>query len=218
MSCLYLSPHLDDAVWSCAGLMMRQRAAGRPFAVATMFTASSVWEYVLHYEKRREEDQAALERAGGAWLHMGFTETPYWHEPASSLPDRKQAQEAIIQSLAYFNPSVLYVPLGIGDHRHHLFLRSAVEALPFKPRVIYYEDRPYVFSRNPKINPLMKAVDTVRVDPSAFGRLCKLIGSYRSQLQDMSWDAEGFVRAGLEYNSERGEERGFYIERYWGLV
>ncbi len=44
---IYLSPHLDDAVLSCGGLIYSQAAAGEPVAVITLFAASPPSDHPL---------------------------------------------------------------------------------------------------------------------------------------------------------------------------
>lgn len=76
---LYLSPHLDDAVLSCGGLIHRQRAAGDPVAVMNLCAGSPglaelsplARQYLGSEEdprdvlaRRRAEDRATLARLG----------------------------------------------------------------------------------------------------------------------------------------------------------
>ncbi|MFF7790420.1 PIG-L family deacetylase [Streptomyces sp. NPDC007991] len=84
-----LSPHLDDAVLSCGGLM--SHAAGRTHVrVVTFFTEAGAPPYTLSgrrylrqagqpdaerlYRDRRAEDREVLERLGVDWRHLGLSD------------------------------------------------------------------------------------------------------------------------------------------------
>lgn len=83
---LFLSPHLDDAVLSCGGLMGALAAQGN-VSVVTVFTEAAPPPHTLAarsflrqcgahdaedlYRQRRAEDRAALERLGVRHVHLG---------------------------------------------------------------------------------------------------------------------------------------------------
>ncbi len=102
---LYLSPHLDDAVLSCGGLIHRQVQAGEPVLVLTVFAGDpppgprSDFATLLGHlwqapddpmAVRRAEDEAALTRLGASWLHWGYADAVYRSAPGGELcyPDR----------------------------------------------------------------------------------------------------------------------------------
>ena len=87
MQHIYVSPHLDDAMFSCGGLIRRQRAADEPVAVLTLCagwpTSSELPPLAQHYHaawgnqpdvvsRRRAEDAAVL-RQWGVTAHHGDT-------------------------------------------------------------------------------------------------------------------------------------------------
>jgi LmbE family N-acetylglucosaminyl deacetylase len=85
---LFVSPHLDDAVFSCGALLARL-ARTCPVTVVSVFTAAAPPARSglaarkqlrgvggigaeAHFAERRAEDIAVLEQAGAAWVHLGF--------------------------------------------------------------------------------------------------------------------------------------------------
>ncbi|MFF7891648.1 PIG-L deacetylase family protein [Streptomyces sp. NPDC007907] len=94
-----LSPHLDDAVLSCGGLM--SHAAGRTkVRVVTFFTEAGAPPYTLSgrrylrqvgqpdaellYRDRRAEDREVLERLGVDWRHLGLSDCLFRRKPGAS--------------------------------------------------------------------------------------------------------------------------------------
>jgi len=84
----FVSPHLDDAVFSC-GALLAQLATTCPVTVLTVFTAAAPpprsgmaarkqlralggIDAETHFAERRAEDVAVLEEAGARWVHLGF--------------------------------------------------------------------------------------------------------------------------------------------------
>lgn len=89
---VYLSPHLDDAVFSCGGRIWRQRQAGEPVLVVTVFAgvrepdaALSPYARQLHQrwghpaavEERRGEDRGAMALLGAEGVHWPYIDCIY---------------------------------------------------------------------------------------------------------------------------------------------
>src|SRR5215216_7667166 len=78
---LFLSPHLDDAVFSCATRILRESETGADVIVATVFSharrRSPQWS---EYVTRREEDQRALHLLGARPRWLGLLDAP-WRNP-----------------------------------------------------------------------------------------------------------------------------------------
>lgn len=90
---IYLSPHFDDAVFSCGGTIHRQRRAGKKVLVITVFSAapdenaplSTLAEgFHRHMDSgndpvaiRRREDTEALNRLGASFRHFDFKDAVY---------------------------------------------------------------------------------------------------------------------------------------------
>jgi LmbE family N-acetylglucosaminyl deacetylase len=168
---VFLSAHLDDAVYSCGGLIHHQVQAGQACSVLTVFAGSpppgelSAFAEELHTRWgtpegpaaiRREEDLEACARLGAAALHFGIPEALYRQgQDAKPLypseeaifgsvhPEDRPIVSALTEALGEVGlaGSQVYVPLAIGGHIDHKILRAAAEALA-QP-VWYYRDLPY---------------------------------------------------------------------------
>lgn len=167
---IYLSPHLDDAVFSCGGRIALQVRQGLSLWVVTVFSGSptgplSDFARLLHAgwglegedapAVRRKEDREALALLGAAAVHWDFEDCVYRRTPDgrwlypdwASLwgpiaPEEAALTEALAQRLGALPPSAVWVvPLGAGRHVDHRHLRRAVEMTG--RACLYYEDYPY---------------------------------------------------------------------------
>ncbi|HMK09521.1 MAG TPA: PIG-L family deacetylase [Anaerolineales bacterium] len=176
---VYLSPHLDDAVFSCGGLIARQISSGDEVQVVTVFSGDppvgelSALAYELHRRwggegspmgLRRAEDLVACGRLGASVVHLGFADAIYRRGPGG------EAFHPDVESL-FLAPSVeeeehigvigesmgrsvaagaeVYVPLGVGSHVDHLITRRAAERAG---RVHwYYREVPYILRPSPRV-------------------------------------------------------------------
>jgi LmbE family N-acetylglucosaminyl deacetylase len=168
---LYLSPHLDDAVFSCGGLMAMQDARGEPISVLTVFAGDppdyriSPLAAELHARwgkagppiaMRRAEDRLACARLGASVVHLDYADAIYradeagrplyTNEEALFGPhDSSETQliEALQESLREMGSSqaTIYCPLGYAGHVDHRITRLAAERLG-QP-LYYYADFPY---------------------------------------------------------------------------
>lgn len=98
--CVFVSPHLDDAVLSCGNLMLELVRRGVPVTVVTVFTEAgekpetfSVKAFLRQcgvsdaralFAIRREEDRSVLEGIGARWEHLGFPDA-MWRKKPSGL-------------------------------------------------------------------------------------------------------------------------------------
>jgi len=156
---VYLSPHLDDAVLSCGGLIHRQAAQGTRVLVVTIFAGHpppdrlSAFAAAIHARwgtghepsvERRREDRAALDILGADFLHLDYLDAIYRFDGDSFLylsdeelfgsphPLDAGLSEQVKSSLSEALPlhqSSLYAPLGVGDHVDHQLVRRALLSL-----------------------------------------------------------------------------------------
>ena len=122
---LIVSPHLDDAVLSCGGLIARRPGAhvvtvfaGRPASVDT--DVLTEWDRECGFAPgddvvglRRIEDEHTCAALGAVAVWLDFVDGQY-HEPAP-LDRVTAALEATVAELA---PDEVFVPLGL-LHRDH---------------------------------------------------------------------------------------------------
>lgn len=151
---LFISPHLDDAVFSCAGMMRRLAEDGWQVLVATVFSEGGD-----EHPQRRAEDLDAAEKLGFEVLHLGFKDAPFrepgnhtlrdilfgWH-PADSATVLAVA-DALLALRVKRAPSRVFVPMGVGTHVDHRIVHEAALAVGWGSEVSFYEDRPYAYAR-----------------------------------------------------------------------
>jgi hypothetical protein len=131
---LLLSPHWDDAVLDCWGLL----SSARELQVLNLFAGvppagrAGVWEAVAGVRDSAErargriaEDALALSRAGRSALNLPMLDAKNRRRaPAGELGTLDEAVGAAVASA-----SRVYVPAGIGGHADHLLARSYGRAL-----------------------------------------------------------------------------------------
>jgi LmbE family N-acetylglucosaminyl deacetylase len=168
---LFLSPHLDDAVLSCGGLIYRHSNVGDTVTVLTVFAGDPLTGDLselasrLHQrwgiagpsvELRREEDRAACAQLGAQICHFAFPEAIYRKDPKDrwlypseasifqAVADQdEQLTMEIVQQLSerMRDADEIYSPIGLGGHVDHLLTRRAVEKVGVD--LDYYSDFPY---------------------------------------------------------------------------
>jgi len=168
---IYLSPHLDDAVYSCGGKIAQDVQHGDSAAIWTIFAGDPTSELTpfareLHARwgigveavaKRRAEDTAACRKLGAESRHLSYPDCIYRIIPESgepvitmnedlftAAPGREEGLVRQIRNeLLRLNPQQLPMacPLGIGLHLDHRIVREAAERTGLP--LIYYADFPY---------------------------------------------------------------------------
>jgi len=154
---LYISPHFDDVVFSCAGKILDDVRNGFRVVVATVFSEGGR-ENTADYHRRNKENNLALEILKAEGINLGFLDAPHRHayynsfrkiilerHPSDNADFVTKIGEALNELCDILNPSMVYVPLGVGTHiDHRLCFESAIKHL--KTPVLFYEDRPYCFA------------------------------------------------------------------------
>lgn len=146
---LVLSPHLDDAVFSCAGFLLDAIEKGQSVTVATMFTDGRRGDQ--YFAQRRAEDERALNSLGAQLVWCGFVDASARFQDANlctSAPE-PELQRLLLNKaeslLSAAQPRTLLLPLGVGAHVDHLSLHEVVAISSGDLDVLFYEERPYVF-------------------------------------------------------------------------
>lgn len=96
--CIFISPHLDDAILSCGNLMTELKGNTK-MHVITLFTEAGEKPQTLSarmflkqcgvpdahelFSLRRTEDERVLREVGATWEHLGFTDA-LWRKRATS--------------------------------------------------------------------------------------------------------------------------------------
>lgn len=168
---LYLSPHLDDAVLSCAGQISMRAGKGRKVLVYTALAAehlpSPLQANGARFLKlcglgpdagrvRRSEDVRACARIGAAFRHGDLPEAIYRCDAAGRelyptheslfgavCPEDERIADVLAREFSALPPAgKVMAPLGAGGHVDHLLVRRAAEQV-FGAGLLYYEDYPY---------------------------------------------------------------------------
>ncbi len=156
---IFVSPHPDDVVLSCGGLIYKQARAQRDPLIVTVFVGTPDYERVSPFAHvqhgywgnppdpmalRREEDIAAADRLGATVCHLPFLDAVYRTGPDGQ--PLYASEEAIFGDVAPPDGALagrvadylahlllpgaqLYVPLTAGKHVDHQVVRAAAESL-----------------------------------------------------------------------------------------
>jgi LmbE family N-acetylglucosaminyl deacetylase len=156
---LYLSPHLDDVVFSCAGKILQDVASGSNVTIATVFSSGSK-QVSEEYGARKVEDKRAVEMLGAQCAWLEFPDAPFRsgfynsfrriileRDVEDSLEYVIRLRRAIEDLAVSLGAEEIHAPLGIGTHIDHRLVFEAASNLSGRS-ITYYEERPYVFARH----------------------------------------------------------------------
>lgn len=212
MRWIYISPHFDDAVLSCGGLIFEQTRQGMPVEIWTICAGDpppgqlSKMAVKIHREwgtagaeetvrLRRGEDREAASRVGAGVFHADIPDCIYRRAPSGTLlyttsiftpwnPLEKDLPTRIAAILRdRLSPDdVLVCPLAIGGHVDHVLVRLAVESLG-RP-LLYYADIPYLLSRPRSLAPVTAGLagEIHRVSGDGLRAWMAAIAAHRSQI------------------------------------
>jgi LmbE family N-acetylglucosaminyl deacetylase len=229
---VYLSPHLDDAVFSCGGLITRQTANDEKVSVVTVCAGDTpVGELTpfaaeLHRRwggagspiaARRAEDRMACGRLGASAIHLDVADAvyrrdaglPLYPEESTLFGSLHPADAELVVRLAALleekcpEQARLYCPSVLGGHVDHRLTRMAAERLG-RP-LWYYQDMPYAARGGllPADLPLPTGITTaVPLVDEEVQQWIDAIGEYRSQLSTF-WPTESALYRELTEALER---------------
>jgi LmbE family N-acetylglucosaminyl deacetylase len=215
MRWIYISPHFDDAVLSCGGLIWEQTHSGIPVEIWTVNAGDpppgpvsdlitrvhSDWKTGTPLETvaaRRIEDQNAARRVGATVLHLDLVDAIYRRSNTGSLlytqdvfdpihPRENNIVDETCQQIAHnlTQYDTIVCPLGLGGHVDHVITRKAAEALA-RP-VWYYADIPYLFKHENELNPAVEGLQAKTFFISAQGLSAwqEGIAAYASQISSL---------------------------------
>ncbi|HEY9681604.1 MAG TPA: PIG-L family deacetylase [Oculatellaceae cyanobacterium] len=153
---LFLSPHFDDVVLSCAARLIRERKAGRTILIATLFSEADRTEMVSN-EVRKKEDNEAMKIFGTDHIWLGFTDAPWRSLSYSNFsklvsvpaPGDFEFQAAVAAGVRRLwdkiRPAKVFLPLAVGEHIDHRLTYQSRHILQPENCIEFYEDRPYCF-------------------------------------------------------------------------
>jgi LmbE family N-acetylglucosaminyl deacetylase len=232
---LALSPHLDDAAFSCGGTLAMLAEGGWQVVMATLFTGSvpepqgfalacqldkGLPAEVDYMALRRDEDRAAAAALGiAAPTHLPFREAPHrGYGSAPELFEETRDDDAIVPDLARaladlvaaVRPDLLLSPQAIGGHVDHVQMVRALDAVGARLPVLWWRDFPYTVRKAAPKEPLRARFTDlgereIRLTAAAEVRKAAACAAYGTQI--------GFQFGGREGLSRRLSEEGG-VERF----
>ncbi len=231
MRWIYLSPHFDDAVLSCGGLIFEQSRQGLPVEIWTIFAGDAPegslsplalrchvdWGIPDPHDlvaARRDEDQAAAAIVGAETVHFSLPDCIYRRsaQGESLYPEQVfvpihpfdlglDADIAAVLAAELVPEDILVAPLAIGQHVDHRLARMAAERLARPLR--YYADIPYVLRQPELLAPATQGMQSERYPVSEEGLQAWASGSasYQTQMV-MVFETEAKMRAALRADWE----------------
>lgn len=213
---LVLSPHPDDAVFSCWSVL----TGAVPVTVVNVFAGIpkpgqvTWWDRICaatdssaHFRARLAEDRAVLEPLVGAPLNLPLLEEQYRRRARISLAAIDAPLcEAVRSASAVYAPALLG-----GSHVDHRLARELARALARQGMPVYlYADMPYAVRygwphwvtntpRDPHLDvdpyweptlaevPEMSGAQIVRLPPESGARKLAAMQAYATQFKGMDW-------------------------------
>ncbi len=208
---LFISPHLDDVAFSCAGTLLSLIKSGWNVCCCTVFTASTpnpqgfalrcqtdkgIAPEADYMELRRSEDWNWAQIAGVADVrHWQFAEAPHrgYNSPAELFDGVhegddiwKPIAEGLQNLVSLVDASLVFAPQGLGNHVDHLQVIAAVRDAAADDLVCWYRDTPYAIREpNALLSPLLPEGLTEQATLlSEETMACKVAGAcaYESQI------------------------------------
>lgn len=158
-----IEPHIDDAILSVGGALLRRRAKQKITVVSNTYYSN----YTCYHEKttqykdfvtlrRSQEGRLACQLVGATHLHLDQLDKPLrWLEGnGQDLLSRDQLEklaQCMLETILPLKASELWIPLASGSHSDHHNTRNAAILMlqlyseEFSECVVnFYEDQPYV--------------------------------------------------------------------------
>ena len=231
---LFLSPHLDDVVFSCGGLAGVLHDRGWRTVLATAFTATvtPVTGFALacqldkglpaeadYMALRRAEDHAAAAVLGFTEVrHLGLLEAPHrGYGSAPALFAGVRHEDSVVPALAAhlaalqreFAPDIVLAPQGLGSHVDHLQMVRAVATAVDAP-LAWYRDTPYAMRHHDAAPPHLAQLAEVRFPiGTALDRKLQAACAYVSQVGFQFGGPEQTRTALRDFASAEAADGGF---------
>lgn len=157
-TCIFISPHFDDAALSCGGTLAELARRHADLFLITVFTADlppsklpSALAKKLHdlwnlgaepFKQRALEEKQVAEYLGASYLWLGFEDVIYRYpnlkptEESFEINIKPQedvcfqtVHQALLQIIQQHPGAIIFAPLGIGHHPDHLLVHEAIETI-----------------------------------------------------------------------------------------
>jgi len=229
---LFVSPHLDDVVFSCGGTLADLADHGVRTCMATVFTASimpalgfalacqldkGLGPEVDYMALRRDEDRDAAAILGVDDLRwLGLLEAPHrGYHSAASLFGAIHGDDAIWRPvaaaladlIAELQPVQIFAPQGLGDHVDHRQVIRAVGSCAGTIPVAWYRDTPYAIRNTAAAAHVDITATTTRPIRHTLDRKIRAACAYRSQIGFQFGGPPGVAGALTAFAHSEGGER-----------
>lgn len=229
---LFVSPHLDDVVFSCGGTLADLADRGWRTCMTTVFTASilpptgfaldcqldkGLAPEIDYMALRRQEDRDAAALLGVTDLRwLDLPEAP--HRGYASAPELfadireddavwRLAAQVLHTIIGELGPAQIFAPQGLGSHVDHRQVIRAVQAVAGGVPIAWYRDTPYAI-RNPRAAPYVDAQDAgARPIDQVLDRKIRAACAYRSQIGFQFGGVEQTAAALTAFTKAEGGER-----------
>jgi LmbE family N-acetylglucosaminyl deacetylase len=233
MRWIILSPHFDDAVLSCGGLIWEQTHAGLPVEIWTVCGGDappgplSLLALVCHQQwgfesmdgvvaARRSENLKAATLLGAQTVDLSIPDCIYRRSPDGEFlypqdifapvhPADHGLEDLIQDALAGEMKANdrLVSPMAVGGHVDHLLTRQAAEKMDCP--LWYYADIPYLLNHPGTLEPAMRSLNETSFPISRKGLDAWEAGisAYRSQLPVLFETGEKMIGAISRYWEEK---------------
>ncbi|HNP33361.1 MAG TPA: PIG-L family deacetylase [Flavobacterium sp.] len=188
MKHVFLSPHFDDAIGSCGGLIKRLTDAGACVEVQTIMSGIS-WTHIPKVLTRKIENIRACRALGAKYQDAGFMDAVFrkkFYPKKSIIFDGKPLrEEKFIAAIAdwlkkHVHPSdTIYAPSGLGNHVDHRIVCEAAKMLP--NRIIFYEEFYYDWRDNES----MEGYEKIDLSPSEISDKIRVFKKYRKEIRSL---------------------------------
>ena len=238
---LVISPHLDDAVLSCGGLLLQNSDA----LVVTVFTADPPTQRVgpldawAAPELRRDEDAMAMERVGAKARLLNMVDAIDRLGPEGErlypriaalfgtvarpdAPIRDQIVEAVVPLI---EDRLVLCPMAVGAHVDHQLCAHAGRKLQsLGHQVLFYEDAPYVYPNPGTVqgDSVLRAAGRLRARVEGFEDVAiddiaksQAVACYATQVRELFGDMASYsVSMQGHFEALEGEIERFYHLRF----
>jgi LmbE family N-acetylglucosaminyl deacetylase len=220
MRWIYISPHLDDAVLSCGGLIWEQTHSGIPVEIWTVNAGDpppgpvsdlinrthTKWKTGSPQETvtlRRIEDQNAARRVGATVRHLNGVDAIYRRNNTGRLmyivdvfgPIHPGESDIVNEVAGMLKRELsqydtLVCPLALGEHVDHVITRRAAETLGIP--LWYYADVPYLFQHENELALAIQAMNgkTFFISAQGLAAWQESIQAHASQISSLFADAQ----------------------------
>lgn len=150
MNSYILSPHYDDAVFSCYHLLSNQTTIINIFSGIPDKTKKTTWDIVCGnfnshnlMKMRKRENDLAVSKYIKNTINLNYLDRQY----NDNRPDKADILNRLKDQISSKN-DIIYAPLAIGNifsHPDHILIRKvALDLIASHYKVIFYADFPYM--------------------------------------------------------------------------